>query len=310
MGLTKNIKHSQSKGDCTARRFGDQEGARIKKCLTEIVAYFSVNTTVRRNTMKSLLILLLLMTFTVFNSNGQVKYVPATLNDAILFLLKDFPDSLKERIKHTKADSLLYVVYPYYGSYKIVSDWIIKGDTTKGIKKFLSERKINRPFNQQAVIFMALQKALLTKEKDAGKQAILFYQQLERKWNQEDGVRFTTDSLRGFYIPVDLQDCIVQIDKMLADSVKEQIRSTKPENFFGESHLNFGMYLRNSWQLWMGSRLTKYFNEIGIDHPDTMSGAILAAYYQSLTAKDFNVGDYEKRLTEKYGKYKRRRSTP
>jgi hypothetical protein len=48
---------------------------------------------------------------------------------------------------------------------------------------------------------------------------------------------------------------------------------------------------------------------MGIDHPDTMSGVILAAYYQSFTVKDFNVGAYEKKLAEKYGKYKSRKAT-
>jgi hypothetical protein len=252
------------------------------------------------------MIFLLLMMLTCLFVFGQDKYVPATLDDAIAFLEKDCPDSIKQRIKHVSPDSIIYVVYPYLGSYKRVAEWTMAGDSSQTIKKFFFSQNIRFPFNQQCAVWFAFGQTLRGVQ-NASERTLNYYQQLERKWAQEDSVRFTTDSLRGHYIPTDLRDCIVQIDKMLSDSVKEEIRRTKPGDFFGESHLNFGMYLRNSWQLWMGSRLTKYFNEIGIEHPDTMSGAILAAYYQSLTVKDFNVDDYKKRLAEKYGKYKKRK---
>ena len=248
------------------------------------------------------------MTLTGLHSYGQNKYVPVTLDDAITFLKKDCPDSIKQTIKLVSRDSIIYVVYPYVGSYKTIAEWTMTGDSTKGIKKYFSSHDIRYPFNQQCAVWFAFQQVLLGVQ-NATERTISHYQQLERQWAKEGAVRYTTDSLRGHYIPTDLRGCIVQIDKMLPDSVKEQIRRTKPEEFFGESHLNFGMYLRNSWQLWMGSRLTKYFNDMGIENADTMSGAILAAYYQYLTVKDFNVGDYEKRLAEKYVKYKRRRAT-
>ncbi len=258
--------------------------------------------------MKPLATLFLFLTLGILNSNGQGKYVPQTLSDAIAFLKKDCPDSIKQRIKRISSDSIIYSVYPYVGSYKVVAEWTMAGDSNQGIKKFFSSREICYPFNQQRAVWVAFQQTLLG-VRNATERTLNYYQQLERTWAKEDRVRYTTDSLRGYYIPTDLRDCIAQIDKMLPDSVKEQIRRTKPDAFFGESHLNLGMFLRNSWQLWMGSRLTKYFNDMGIENADTMSGVILAAYYQSLTVKDFSVADYEKKLAEKYEKYKRRRTT-
>ncbi len=258
--------------------------------------------------MKPLIILFLSTTLIHLSANGQNKYVPVTLNDAIAYLKRECPDSIKQKIQQVSADSIIYIVYPYIGSYTTVAEWTMGGDSSQGIKQFLSSHNIRYPFNQQCAVWFAFQQTLLGVQNPT-EQTLSFYQKMERKWAKEDRVRYTTDSLRGYYIPIDISDCIAQIEKMLPDTVNEQIRRTKTEDFLAESHHNFGMYLRNTWQLWMGSRLTNYFNELGIDHPDTMSGAILAAYYKFLTVEDFNVSDYEKKIAEKYGKYKGCRPT-
>jgi len=49
------------------------------------------------------------------------------------------------------------------------------------------------------------------------------------------------------------------------------------------------MWLRNNWQLWGGSRLSKYFNNLGIFHPDDMSGIILDSYHRYLTDKEIKL---------------------
>jgi hypothetical protein len=47
-------------------------------------------------------------------------------------------------------------------------------------------------------------------------------------------------------------------------------------------HFSLGMWMRNNWGLWHGSRLSEYFNEHGVHHPDDMSGIILSSYWNSL----------------------------
>jgi hypothetical protein len=53
--------------------------------------------------------------------------------------------------------------------------------------------------------------------------------------------------------------------------------------FSSRVHLNFGMWMRNNWGLWKGSKLSKFFNDQGIYHPDDMSGIIVTSYYRHLT---------------------------
>lgn len=45
-------------------------------------------------------------------------------------------------------------------------------------------------------------------------------------------------------------------------------------------HFGWGMGIRNSWDLWSGSTpIAQHFNEIGIFHPDDMSGIIIDSYW-------------------------------
>lgn len=82
------------------------------------------------------------------------------------------------------------------------------------------------------------------------------------------------------YIPKDLEDCFRELNKNLRPEDIEKIKSG--EITVSSMHFGLGMGLRNRWELWGGSRLAKYFNSIGINHPDDMSGIILESYVRKL----------------------------
>jgi len=93
------------------------------------------------------------------------------------------------------------------------------------------------------------------------------------------------------YIPIDLDDCIQQLDNLFADSSKVKIKTMTESEFSARMHLNFGMWMRNNWGLWKGSRLSMFFNEKGIYHPDDMSGIILDSYYRYLTGQEIKIAE-------------------
>jgi hypothetical protein len=51
------------------------------------------------------------------------------------------------------------------------------------------------------------------------------------------------------------------------------------------------MWLRNNWGLWKGSRLSKWFNEKGIQAPDDMSGIILDSFWRHLNGKPLKLDE-------------------
>ena len=78
------------------------------------------------------------------------------------------------------------------------------------------------------------------------------------------------------YIPVDLEDAFRTLDASIDELTIKRLRSG--EIHPDEMHFGLGAHLRNSWRLWSGSRLSLYFNKLGIFHPDDMSGIILRSY--------------------------------
>jgi hypothetical protein len=107
----------------------------------------------------------------------------------------------------------------------------------------------------------------------------------------DEKVRFSADSLEGIYIPKSLEDCFKQIDGFWADSIKTKVKALPEDEFTGRLHMGFGMWMRNNWQLWGGSRLSKYFNELGIHHPDDMSGIILDSYHRYLNNQEIQLDE-------------------
>lgn len=93
----------------------------------------------------------------------------------------------------------------------------------------------------------------------------------------------------GVFIPKNLTECFNEIDHFFKQSDKESIKSKTESEFTGGSHFSLGIWMRNNWALWKGSRLSKYFNEMEIFHPDDMSGIILTSYYRFLLGKDIQL---------------------
>jgi len=92
------------------------------------------------------------------------------------------------------------------------------------------------------------------------------------------------------YIPIDLNDAIETLKKDLDSNSIVKIKECKTaRDFIGMAHFGLGMGLRNSWGLWGGSRLAKWFNANGIFHPDDMSSVILEALWCNLTENTFSI---------------------
>jgi hypothetical protein len=99
------------------------------------------------------------------------------------------------------------------------------------------------------------------------------------------------------YIPKDLDDCFTELKKMLPSKVLKKIREKNEEDMI-EYHMGLGLWLRNNWGLWGGSRLKTYFNKIGIFHPDDMSGLILTTFWRHLHNKPLEVENEVARYKE------------
>ena len=68
-----------------------------------------------------------------------------------------------------------------------------------------------------------------------------FGQKTENK--DEDKTKFFADSIKGVYIPINLEDCIKQIDSFLNDSLKNEIKGWSEDEFSANAHFGMGMWI-------------------------------------------------------------------
>lgn len=94
--------------------------------------------------------------------------------------------------------------------------------------------------------------------------------------------RLVADSIDGIYIPRNLEESFHVLDTMLPAKTVRVMRSLPDREAMSEFHFGLGMWLRNNWGFWAGSRFQQYFVQRGVEHPDNMSGILLEYYYDYL----------------------------
>jgi hypothetical protein len=112
----------------------------------------------------------------------------------------------------------------------------------------------------------------------------------ERKALEE---RLTLEKIDGVYIPKNLGECFLELDRLTSEIDKKEMQAQPKRDDMIHYHITLGMWMRNNWKLWGGSRLQKYFTDKGITHPDEMSSIILYHYHDWLNGKKETWKDWE-----------------
>ena len=105
------------------------------------------------------------------------------------------------------------------------------------------------------------------------------------------------------YIPKDLDDCFIELKKILYPKCIEDIKNSRKGDI-PSFHFGLGRYLRNKWKLWGESRLVDWFNTQGIKHPDDMSGIILDSFWRNINSKPIELEEQIKFYQEYWKKQK------
>lgn len=91
------------------------------------------------------------------------------------------------------------------------------------------------------------------------------------------------------FIPSDFEGCLRQLDSLTSNEMKEWIICLPDKEFSKSVHHGFGMYLRNNWGLWSDTKLAENLYEMGILHPDDMTGIILNSYQRRIKGEDIRL---------------------
>ncbi len=217
--------------------------------------------------------------------------IPRNINGCIKLLDKTMSADDKELIKTLPEDSFCNheeFTYPHMDFYH---HWIQTDERPSRLVKYFERKGFYNYGEIYETILVSYHRYLNNQEIDLEKQNERFTERRKIRKEEQDKrareyqLRIEMDSINGVYIPKDIEDCCVQLDKILSEKDKEYIKGLSVEDLINNLHFGLGIWIRNNWGLWGGSRLQQYFFDKKLDHPDGMSGEILRAYYNWLNKK-------------------------
>lgn len=92
-------------------------------------------------------------------------------------------------------------------------------------------------------------------------------------------------------IPENLDECLRFLIAAYEDGGAnwQRFKEMDEREALGRTHFSTGQMMRNRWGLWAGSPLSRWFNSVGIDHPDDMSGIILTSFHRKLNGQKIDL---------------------
>lgn len=232
------------------------------------------------------------MSVLFFSCSHKLKHKKIdNVSKAVIFLNQKFPDSIKAEIASFSDTTKWRNGLSYYNSFP-PSEYIIGTpyDVFNNNKRlFESFESDHISMNQIYDLTLKVLHHKLNGRFINYDSLVVFYENQYFNNYIDNEFRYNADSINNKYIPKDLEDCFKQIDIFWADSTKENVKKMTESDFSTGAHFGFGLWMRNNWSLWGGSRLSRYFNNLGVYHPDDMSGIILDSYYRYLSGKPLKL---------------------
>lgn len=101
--------------------------------------------------------------------------------------------------------------------------------------------------------------------------------------------RIQQEYLYGVYIPKDLSDAIVQLNKLADRESLQKFRMAGEEEAVRKLHFSLGRWIIHNWGFYGGSRLSVALKDMGLHHPDDMARLIIRSMHRSLNKKPIEV---------------------
>ena len=208
--------------------------------------------------------------------------IPKTIEECFELLDKTMSDNEIQLIKVLQEDSICY-----HKEFKYRTDFFHAWKIYDGsrLTEYFNKKGLYGSYEIYNTILVSYHRYLNCEEIKLDDQ-INKYKLKQEEEAKEYQQKLQKDTINGVYIPKNLEDCFIQLDKLLSGEDKQTIKQLVNKKETIKYHHSLGMWLRNNWGLWGGSRLQKYMLDKKIDHPDGMSAIILKFYYDWLNEQN------------------------
>ncbi len=101
--------------------------------------------------------------------------------------------------------------------------------------------------------------------------------------------RIQKEYLDNVYIPKDLTDAFIQLNRLIDHASKEKFKQAPEDVVARRLHFSLGRWIIHNWSFYEGSRLTVFINGLGLSHPDDMARFIIITYHRSINRNPLEV---------------------
>lgn len=177
------------------------------------------------------------------------------------------------------------MLYKIDNESKLPQDKIEKYIATQKFEMKSIHPEIEKWKFSQSMTFMHKSKAKAKREKR---------QELKEEKKARE-LRTKADSINGYYIPKNLEECFDELNRLLSPEEIEKIKNLDHKNEIMLYQFKYGDWIQNIWGFWGGSRLQKYLASKGIKNEEFMSVLILEFYYDWLNGRHEQWRKFEKK---------------
>ncbi|MBK7408237.1 MAG: hypothetical protein IPJ40_09340 [Saprospirales bacterium] len=108
--------------------------------------------------------------------------------------------------------------------------------------------------------------------------------------------RIKQETLYGVYIPADLTDAFIQLNRLIDEPSKQKFKAMDEEEATNRLFFSLGRWITHNWGFYGGSRLSHFFKGLGITHPEDMARFVMITYHRNLNRQPLDV----KNLVERF----------
>lgn len=111
----------------------------------------------------------------------------------------------------------------------------------------------------------------------------------DKEFEEAYAWRIRQEYLYEVYIPKDLTDAFIQLNKLIEKPAIEKFKNMPEADAARKLHFSFGRWIIHNWGFYGGSRFSHFLKGLGIHHPDDMAQFVIVSYHRNLNRKPLDV---------------------
>ena len=110
--------------------------------------------------------------------------------------------------------------------------------------------------------------------------------------------RIRQETLYNVYIPADLTDAFIQLNRLIDEPSKQKFKVMEEEEATSRLFFSLGRWIIHNWGFYGGSRLSHFLKELGVTHPEDMARFVMITYHRNLNRQPLDVKNLIERFQE------------